>query len=305
MSIQDLKPTEIPKIFERARSIKDDYFAKREASPSHFQKATALIFLENSTRTRISFTRACQIISKPFVQFPDKSSLSKGESFEDTLANLESLECDQLVIRCTEENLLQRVAQSSPLSIINGGDGTREHPTQALLDLFTLWMGPAGGSLEKLKKLHIGIMGDLLHSRVARSWGRLAAALDLKVQFFSPEEWRPKTWDFAHEWQPDLDPYLKDLDAVMSLRVQKERFDEQEVRRDSVTAFSKKFQLTEEKLNQSGKPWLLHPGPVNWGIELSEELRSYKKSLILDQVQGGVFLRAAVIELFSKEGASK
>jgi aspartate carbamoyltransferase catalytic subunit len=303
LSIRDLDAQQIQELLEKARNYQKTFGENKSGKAvkgTSFSKATALLFLENSTRTQISFQRACQFLGKPVVVIdPEKSSLKKGESLIDTLRNIEALECDQIVIRCTEENVLHELAKQSPLTILNAGDGTHEHPTQALLDLFTLLGELADFSYAKVKKLRIGICGDLSHSRVAQSWAHLAKLFDLQVKFYSPAEWRPRNWTAEFGSEDALAHELRGLDVIMALRVQRERFGKGENVEADIRKFQKNFQLNQLRLEEQSSPWLMHPGPVNWGTELHEDLMEYKKSLILKQVNYGVYLRAAVIESFA------
>ncbi len=298
LSIKDLEANQIQSVFQRAALLKDRGFA-----PIRYHQATALVFAENSTRTRVSFERASQELGKPVVNLqPEQSSLEKGESLLDTLENIGALQCDLAIIRCTDEKLLRDTAAESPMAIINAGDGAREHPTQALLDLFTLWDGMAKRDWDRLRKLKVAIVGDLIRSRVARSWAELAVRMDLAVDFVSPASWKPQSWDCKFSWSDEFKPRLAEWDAVMALRVQKERFRETAGAAESeIQKYIATYQMGPADFI-SPQQKLLHPGPVNWGIELHQGLKSDSRSLILDQVNCGLYVRAALIEIFSSEG---
>jgi aspartate carbamoyltransferase catalytic subunit len=295
LSINDLEAQQIQIIFERAAEFKDHRISRGD-----YRKATALIFLENSTRTRISFERASQELGKPVVNLmPAQSSLEKGETLIDTLENLAALHCDLAIIRCTDEKWINEAAKESPISILNAGDGTREHPTQALLDLFTLWNIKSGRDWAALRKLRIAIVGDLLHSRVAQSWSLLAQKMDLEVEFFSPKAWKPQGWPGSFRWSDRFRPRIAEFDVVMALRVQKERLRGSEKSGAKEEAFVSHFQIAARDLKEHQS--LMHPGPVNWGVELHENLQKDPRSLILDQVNVGLYLRAALVETYSTE----
>jgi aspartate carbamoyltransferase catalytic subunit len=298
LSIKDLDADQIQSLFHQAALYKDRGF-----SPQRYHQATALVFAENSTRTRVSFERASQELGKPVVNLqPEQSSLEKGESLLDTLENIGALQCDLAIIRCTDEKLLRDTAAESPMAIINAGDGAREHPTQALLDLFTLWNGLAGRDWDELRRLRLAIVGDLIRSRVARSWAELAARLELKVDFISPAAWRPVTWDCPYSWSDDFKSRLGEWNAVMALRIQKERFrDTAGANEAEIQKYMALYQLGPRDFS-SPEQKLMHPGPVNWGIELHQSLKNDPRSIILDQVNGGLFIRAALIEMYSSEG---
>jgi len=296
LSIKDLEASEIFQLCERARHFQSDGFVRFE-----YVQASANLFIENSTRTRVSFERACQLLGKSVVNIsPEKSSLEKGESLLDTLRNLKELSCDLAIIRITDENLLQETAKDSPISIINAGDGTREHPTQALLDLYTIWQNLCGGEWDKLRGLKIGIMGDLLRSRVAQSWHELGKLLGLNLFFYSPAPWKPTQWQGKFQWSAKFKDELPSLDVINALRVQRERIHNSVDAISEINNFISHFQIRASDLD-GGPIFLMAPGPVNWGVELSDSLGSYKNSLVMKQVNSGLYLRAAVIEKYSTE----
>jgi aspartate carbamoyltransferase catalytic subunit len=254
------------------------------------------LFFENSTRTRLSFEAAIQNLGGRVYGVPvSTSSLSKGESVTDTVENIlaitsASQKLAAMIVRSKESQALSFLSERFPsLSWINAGDGTHEHPTQALLDAYTLYekLGPLDG-----KK--ISIFGDVLHSRVARSGFWLLKKLGAKVVFCGPHSMIPSQWIAEGATiETQRERALDGAAAVMALRIQHERHGIPLV--PSLQEFSKFWSLDETLLRSAGSPWLLHPGPVNWGVELHPELKEYKNSLILRQVRLGVFARMAVL----------
>jgi aspartate carbamoyltransferase catalytic subunit len=255
--------------------------------------ALGLIFMEPSTRTRVSFELAAKRLGySTLLLGKNDTSLSKDETLWDTLENLSALGCKGFVVRASQGVDLEGLCSYSKGAIINAGDGVREHPSQALLDLATLWDKAAGRSWEKLQQQKWVIVGDLKHSRVAGSWFRLAKLLDIKLSWVSPAEWKPAFADSeAVDWSSNLKPALEGVTGVMALRVQRERLDA-EWGADSLSDYVSKYQVTAELL---GNRFLMHPGPVNWGIEVSASLRSHSRSLILDQVERGLYLRTSLL----------
>lgn len=250
-----------------------------------------LIFLEPSSRTRVSFECAAHLLNVKAVYVEEKgSSLEKDETLKDTILNFRSMGIKVFVVRCKDEKELLELQNISGVKIINAGDGRREHPTQALLDLATL---RSFYSWKQLKEKTLAIIGDLKSSRVAQSWSKLAPLVGINLRLISPLTWKP---EWGGEWKhfSSLAEGLSGADFAMSLRVQKERHSEEE---KAVTAdFIKNFQLKAEHLGK--EMMFMHPGPVNWGVELHEELQSDPQSLILLQAKYGVDLRRALLSEF-------
>ncbi len=250
-----------------------------------------LIFLEPSSRTRVSFECAAHSLNVKSIFLEEKgSSLEKEETLKDTILNFRSMGIRVFVLRCRDEKQLAELQKLSGVKIINAGDGKREHPTQALLDLVTL---RTFYSWEQLKEKTLAIVGDLKSSRVAQSWSKLAPLVGINLRLISPVNWKP---EWGGEWKhfSSLAEGLSGADFVMSLRVQKERHSVEE---KAVTAdFIKNFQLKAEHLGK--EMMFMHPGPVNWGVELHEELQLHPRSLILLQAKYGVDLRRALLSEF-------
>ncbi|MEZ4813741.1 MAG: aspartate carbamoyltransferase catalytic subunit [Bdellovibrionota bacterium] len=282
VSIQDLNTATIHEIVDKALTSKEDL-------PLFNDEKVALIFLEPSSRTRVSFECAVHDLkAHPILVQESGSSLEKNESLKDTLLIFRSMGIRTFVIRCKDKDDLRELTQISGVSIINAGDGKREHPTQALLDLTTL---RSLFSWKDLESKELAIVGDLKSSRVAQSWSYLAPLVGIKLRLISPTEWKPDSWGQSAAYFDRLEDGLSGADIVMSLRVQKERHSSAE---SAVTErFVRDFQMNEAKLGS--KAFLMHPGPTNWGVELDPALQKYSNSLILKQVKHGVDLRRAVL----------
>ena len=252
------------------------------------EKIVANLFLENSTRTRCSFTIATKRLGGDVIDLlGGTSSASKGETLIDTALNLEAMGAAAIVIRCGEEDGPRNVAKSVGVSVIDAGSGTNGHPTQALLDMLTLtrYFGT-----EDLSGKHIAIVGDITHSRVARSNVKGMSTLGAKVTFVGPEDLLPD--DLGVDTSSDFDGVLADVDCVMMLRVQFER--DAKIDKD----YRKRFGLTAERASSfSGA--IMHPGPINRGLEIDDAVADIDGSphnLILSQVTSGVAARMAVLE---------
>ncbi len=253
----------------------------------------ALLFLEPSTRTRASFQIAAQDLNfNPVIFEGTGSSLEKGESLNDTLENLWALGVNRFVIRQKTQGLLPELTDPR-WRIINAGDGTGEHPTQALLDALTLKR-----KFNRLDGVKLLIMGDLLHSRVAHSWIYLAPLLGIELYLSSPEALKPGQ-NVTH-WSPDPEEFLKKMDVVMTVRIQKERFNTQAELQTQFEAIEKKYQLKKDSLNSNQR--FMAPGPVYWNSEIEGSLKEDSRSLILDQVKMGRVLRRTMMLSMSSVG---
>ncbi|ULR40140.1 aspartate carbamoyltransferase catalytic subunit [Thermus sp. NEB1569] len=257
----------------------------------------ATVFFEPSTRTRISFELAARRMSADVVSFAAQaSSLQKGESYKDTLLTLEAMGIDAYIIRADSAGVPHQATRWVKGVVVNGGDGRRAHPTQALLDAYTLL--EALGTLEGRK---IAIVGDILHSRVARSNVELLPLLGAEVWVAGPPTLLPQSLPGAR-LTPHLDEALAEADAVMVLRLQKERMEAGLIHLKDYIAH---YQVTEARLKKA-KPgaFLLHPGPMNRDIELEGTLADSERSLVNRQVRNGVAVRMAVLYhlLVGREG---
>jgi aspartate carbamoyltransferase catalytic subunit len=257
------------------------------------------LFYEDSTRTRISFEAAAKRLSADVINFSAKgSSVSKGESLKDTALTLEAMGADAVVIRHNSSGAPHRLANAGWISggVVNAGDGTHEHPTQALLDAFTLRNHLRNGEGD-LKGVNVTIVGDVLHSRVARSNVLLLNTLGAKVRLVAPPTLLPygvEDWDCDVSY--DLDASLEGSDAVMMLRVQRERMNAAYF--PNAHEYSNRYGLNVTRMNRlSESAVVMHPGPMNRGMEISADVADSQRSVIVEQVANGVSVRMAVLYL--------
>ena len=257
------------------------------------------LFYEDSTRTRISFEAAAKRLSADVINFSAKgSSVSKGESLKDTALTLEAMGADAVVIRHPSSGAPHRLATAGWISggVVNAGDGTHEHPTQALLDAYTLRAHLRDGEGD-LAGAKVAIVGDVLHSRVARSNAQLLQTLGAHVTLVAPPTLMPfgvETW--GCEVTYDLDEALSDVDAVMMLRVQRERMNAAYF--PTAHEYSNRYGLNVKRMNtMQDHAIVLHPGPMNRGMEISADVADSARSVIVEQVANGVSVRMAVLYL--------
>ncbi|MAC03598.1 MAG: aspartate carbamoyltransferase catalytic subunit [Gammaproteobacteria bacterium] len=291
-SISSLEHDFLVNVFDKTKDIKSNWTNLEQIG---LGKTICLIFWEPSTRTKLSFEHAAKKLGFTVLDFsPDQSSIMKGESLEDTLKTLVALKVDGFVIRHPEDQVSKKIANLLPDNVfyINAGDGNHAHPTQAMLDIFT--MGEIENDLTKLK---ITILGDVNHSRVIPSQLALLNKLSCHdVSFMGPksmisEKFRPLIEDSSENC-------LTDRNILFVLRIQKERFKENDAV-DEID-FVKKFQVNQEFLDRTGfKGHIMHPGPMNIGAEITADVANSKNSVILSQVENGLYLRAALLSLIS------
>lgn len=253
------------------------------------------LFFEDSTRTRISFEAAAKRLSADVINFSAKgSSVSKGEGLKDTALTLQAMGADAVVVRHSESGAPHRLAHAQWMrgSVVNAGDGMHEHPTQALLDAFTI-----RNHLGDLAGRHVCIIGDILHSRVARSNALLLHTLGANVTLVAPPTLLPvgvESWPVDISY--DIDSVLPDADAIMLLRVQSERM--QESFFPSAREYSRRYGLDRSRLQRMGSQSIvMHPGPMNRGMEISADVADDERSVIVEQVTNGVAVRMAVLYL--------
>jgi aspartate carbamoyltransferase catalytic subunit len=251
------------------------------------------LFYEDSTRTRTSFELAAKRLSADVVNFSAKgSSVSKGESLKDTALTLQAMGADAVVIRHSAAGAAHRLACWVDGSVVNAGDGTHEHPTQALLDAYTM-----RARLGRVEGLKVAIVGDVLHSRVARSNVLLLAALGAGVTLVGPPTLLPvgvESWPATVSY--DLDSVLGDQDVVMMLRVQRERMNDSFF--PSAREYTRRYGLDRGRLARLPEHAIvMHPGPMNRGMEITPEVADSPRSTIVEQVSNGVSVRMAVLYL--------
>jgi len=281
-------------------SIIDTAFSFREVLDRPIKKVPSLqgqtivnLFFENSTRTRISFELAQKRLSADTVNFStSSSSLKKGESFKDTVQNIEAMKIDAVVMRHPDPGASLHLTKYVDAVVINAGDGTHEHPTQAILDMTSLQE-----RFGKVKDLRIGIIGDIMYSRVARSNIYGLKKLGAEVILCGPTTLIPPHIDsLGVRVTHDLDEVLDWADAIIVLRIQLERMDRGLF--PSVREYRNLFGITSERLKKHNKEIvIMHPGPMNRGIEIDSSVADGKEAIILDQVLNGVASRMAILYL--------
>jgi aspartate carbamoyltransferase catalytic subunit len=293
LDIEQLSAEAIQTMIAQARSFEENPYASQ--LPYH---AVALMFYENSTRTRISFEKAAKQLSMQVIHVDiSRSSESKGEAIEDTIRNLAAMGIHHFIIRHSQDGLpveLSKKLSTLPVHIINGGDGKRAHPSQALLDMMTVL-----SYKPKLSDIKITVVGNLRHSRVARSFTTICEKMGVgELVFVSPKIWAPESMSYG-QWTDDLSDGLKGADVVMGLRVQKERLASEDA--FDINRYQQDFRIDAMRLALA-KPdaIVMHPGPVNRGIEMTSDVIDGPQSKILEQVTNGVYVRMAILTALSK-----
>lgn len=288
IDIKSLSKHEITEVIDLASG-----FERGITIPSCKGKHFALIFCENSTRTRFSFEMAANKLGIYTYNFDaNKSSFSKGESMKDTIENLYAIGIEGVVIRHSESGIIDKTVKEieCPMAFINGGDGNNAHPTQALLDFYTIQKHL--GTVENKK---IVIVGDILHSRVAKSNIELLKKFGANIHLCAPKYFKDDDIKDV-KWTDNLKDALKNADVAMFLRVQNERLEKS----IPIEKYIEDYGLTMEKLQKFAPKnvLIMHPGPVNRDIELSSEiLDSEYGKVILEQTHNGVFVRMAILEI--------
>ena len=296
LGIRNLSAEEIVGILDTAETFREINTREIKKVPTLRGKTVINLFFENSTRTRTSFELAAKRLSADAVNISvSSSSVTKGETLIDTALNLDAMSPDCIVVRHSSAGVPHQLAKVSKAAIVNAGDGANEHPTQALLDAMTIRERKG-----KIEGLEVAIIGDILHSRVARSNIHLLTKLGAKVRVAGPKTLVPT--DFASLVEKDLqvcpnvEEAIEGADVVMILRIQSERQDSAFF--PTLREYSIHYGLTQDRLDLAKKVAIvLHPGPMNRGIEISSDVADGSRSLILDQVKYGVAVRLAVLYL--------
>ena len=305
LSINDLNESEAIAILDTATELARVSDAPMKKLPTLRGRTIVNLFAEDSTRTRISFEAAAKRLSADVINFSAKgSSVSKGESLKDTAQTLQAMGADAVIIRHSASGAAHRLATSQWMSgtVINAGDGTHEHPSQALLDAFTLRKHLMHGS-KNLQGIHVAIVGDILHSRVARSNVLLLSKLGAKVTLVAPPTLLPvgvQNWPVTVSY--DLDEVMPHIDAIMMLRVQSERMDE--LYFPNAREYSRYFGLNTDRVKRMRKDSIImHPGPMNRGLEITADVADSARSVIVEQVSNGVSVRMGILyTLLTGEG---
>lgn len=284
LTITDLNPKKIVELLQMAQD-----FSQGKSCKAKDEIFVSNLFFENSTRTKTSFDIAQRKLGLQVVPFDiNASSVNKGESLYDTVKTLESLGVNLVVIRHNKDRYYKELKDIS-IPVINGGDGTGNHPSQCLLDLMTIHQ-----EFGEFKGLKIGIVGDVKHSRVANSNAEALRKLGAKVYFSGPSKWFDEG-TLINGTYLSLDDMVKEVDVLMLLRIQHERHGEK--MKISLDQYHKKYGLTKER-EQAMKPGaiIMHPAPINRGVEIDSDLVECKRSRIFKQMQNGVFARMAILK---------
>jgi aspartate carbamoyltransferase catalytic subunit len=296
LDIESLEPEEIIHILDTAREFKAVGQRSIKKSPVLRGKTVVNLFAEPSTRTRISFELAATRLSADIVNFTtEASSIRKGETLKDTARNLEALNADIFIVRHEASGAAHFLARFLEGSVINAGDGAHGHPTQALLDAFTI-----RETKGDIKGLNVTILGDILYSRVARSNIWTLVKLGANVTLCGPSTLVPKVFEqMGCTVTYNIDEAIASADVINLLRIQHER--QRETMFPSIGEYAKLFGLTRERFEKT-KPdsMIMHPGPINRGVEIASEIADCDRSVILDQVTNGLAVRMAVLYLVNQ-----
>ncbi|MDR2844625.1 MAG: aspartate carbamoyltransferase catalytic subunit [Puniceicoccales bacterium] len=301
VAIESLDPAEIEILFAQADVFKPTLDSREKYDSLHGHTVVNL-FLEPSTRTRTAFEVSAKRLGADVISIAGSaSSLVKGETLRDTALNIRALNADMIIMRHSAAGSAQYLANTLDIPVINAGDGAHAHPTQALLDAYTLREHFGHGPHRSLKGLHVTILGDILFSRVARSNIHCLTKLGVHVTLAGPTTLVPETFNTYKNVRVvhDLREALHDADAVMLLRIQHER--------QTTTHFPSLGEYTSMfGLNRERESWLkpgaivMHPGPINRGVEVESEIADGPRSVILEQVHNGIAVRMAVLHLCAK-----
>ncbi len=291
LSLEELSKEEIELILHTAESFKEISTREVKKVPALRGKTIANLFFEPSTRTRTSFEVAAKRLSADIINFSSMgSSTSKGENLTDTARNIEAMHVDTIVMRHPSSGSAEYLARSIRAGVVNAGDGIHEHPTQGLLDIFTI-----RERKKKIEGLKVCLIGDILHSRVARSniWG--LKKLGAKVTVCGPPTLIPAgIEELGVEVSYDIDQVIRDQDVLNILRIQLER--QQGAFFPSIREYAAEYGISKERMMKAKKDVIImHPGPINRGVELAAEVADSAQSVILEQVTNGVAIRMAVL----------
>ena len=293
LGLQGVSREDIQTILDTAHTFREILERPIKKVPTLQGKTVVNLFYESSTRTRISFELAEKRLSADAINFSvSGSSVSKGETFKDTIKNIEAMKVDMVVVRHAAAGTPLYLTKISSSNIINAGDGTHEHPTQALLDMYSIRQ-----KLGRLEGLKVCIVGDISHSRVALSNIFGLKTMGAKVSVCGPSTMIPRNIkDLGVEVIYNIDEAIQENDVLNVLRIQLERKAREYF--PSIREYAKYFGITQERLDKNGKDILiLHPGPINRGVELSSEVADGSNQIILYQVTNGVAIRMAVLYL--------
>jgi aspartate carbamoyltransferase catalytic subunit len=298
LGITELSPSEIVYILDTASKFKEISSRRIKKVPTLRGKTVVNLFFEPSTRTRASFEIAAKRLSADTINISkSSSSVEKGETLLDTVRTLNSMRPDVVIIRHEAAGAVHFIAQRIQAAVINAGDGWHEHPTQALLDLFTIREHKG-----RIKGLKVSIIGDILHSRVARSAILGLSKLGAEIRVTGPETLvPPQIESLGAKIFPHLKEGIKDADVIMLLRLQTERH-KSFFFIPSLREYSQIYGLNRKNISYAASDVIvMHPGPINRGVEIEPEVADGSRSVILDQVENGVAIRMAVLYLLAGE----
>ncbi len=293
LSLREMRPDEMTLILDRAQEMKEVLSRPIKKVPTLRGKSVVTMFFENSTRTRMSFEMAAKTLSADVTGFAaSTSSLAKGESLKDTILTLSAMAADAFIIRHSASGAAHFIARNTGAHVINAGDGTHEHPTQGLLDILTIRLHK-----NRIEGLTVAIVGDIAHSRVARSnvWG--LTKLGAKVRLIGPETLLPaEVRQLPVEVFTDLQEGIRGCDVVNVLRIQLER--QEAGLFPSQREYAQKFGINKNVLRLANPDVLvMHPGPMNRGIEITPDVADGEFSVVTEQVTNGVAVRMALLYL--------
>ncbi|QAR33305.1 aspartate carbamoyltransferase catalytic subunit [Geovibrio thiophilus] len=286
----DLSKEEILHLLDTAEKFREINHRDVKKVPTLKGKTVVNLFFENSTRTRTSFEIAGKRLSADTVNFSaSASSTAKGETLIDTVHNIEAMSTDIFVVRHAYSGAVKFIAENTKASVVNAGDGLNEHPTQSLLDMLTIKQHKG-----RLEGLNVAIIGDITHSRVARSNIWAMPRLGINLRLFGPKTMLPLCTDpFGVKICGNMEEAVEGADVIMTLRIQRER--QGKLLIPSVKEYARYFGLNAARLRLSNNAIVMHPGPINRGVEISSEIADCGQSVILPQVESGVAVRMAVL----------
>lgn len=294
LSVDDLSVSEIQTIVDNSFSMLEVLSRDIKKVPTLRGKVIALMFFEPSTRTRISFELAAKSLSADVVNFsPSGSSIEKGENLIDTANTIKSLGADLVVVRHSKEGVPWLISRKTGLPVVNAGDGKNEHPTQALLDLFTMMRRKNIKSVLEMRGKQVSIVGDIVHSRVARSNIKLLVKLGVRMILVSSHTTLPPGVPEGVKVKNFIDDEVLSSDFIMALRLQRERHGNTFY--PSEREYYTFWGLKEDLIAKAKGMFLMHPGPTNVGVEIEQSVAYSENSLILEQVRNGVAVRMAVL----------
>jgi aspartate carbamoyltransferase catalytic subunit len=291
LGVADLSAAEIEHLLTLTDSFVEVSRRRMPKVPALQGRTVTWLFYEDSTRTRLSFEQAAKRLSADTLSFAvSSSSVNKGESLRDTVETIEAMGVDAIVVRHRSAGVPHQVARWVSASVINAGDGWHEHPTQALLDCYTIREHLGG-----LDGRHVAIVGDVKHSRVARSDAWAFSTLGAEVTLVAPPTLLPpSTEGWPVRVSHDLDAVLPTVDAIYLLRMQQERMSEALI--PSLREYTATFGLTRRRVDLlDEKAIVMHPGPMNRGVEIAADVADLPRSVVVDQVRNGVAVRMAVL----------